>query len=397
MKRVFWFGAVLLLLGCSSAKVKTESVPSQTQEATSVEADFEQPVAEVQQVDLTSLPETAVTPYTQGTLAFTSNDILPLLSGSGGYTQKWEFYIYTRPYEVRLKFEISNFAFSRNEGKVRGYVKRYDGDVEAETFEISENFKKSKWRAATDRLDIVFGDYALKFSDGHFEVSGKFERGTFAYKIPAKGWKPGTGNVYFGNSTDNIFKYGVLTYHEPVAKGVVTVDGKPVEVSGKAYGNHYVTTLNVYDMFDEVADFRHLTDNLLVEFRYYVPSAKYEAKPFGFMFVAFEGVPVLSASTLERTALETWLDDAHYGYEIDMRQELVGHDGDNIGRFRINRAVTEAVDYYADLPAFQRNIASRFAKPIEYRIDMDWELEMNVDGYQAKIPAYGRYTVTRLR
>jgi hypothetical protein len=64
---------------------------------------------------------------------------------------------------------------------------------------------------------------------------------------------------------------------------------------------------------------------------------------------------------------------------------------------RMLTGVPEAIDYYADLPAFQRNIASRFAKPIEYRIDMDWELDLSVDGYEAKIPAHGLYTVTRLR
>lgn len=399
MKRIFWAGAVIFLMGCGTSKVATEaatSVDNAEQKSAVLSADAVS-VQDAPQVDLSALPETAVTVYTQGTAAFTLGDILPLMSDSGGYTQKWEFYIYTRPYEVRLKFEISNFAFSRNEGKVRGYVKRYEGDVEAETFEISQNYKKGAWSASSDQLDLVFGDYALKFADGQFHVSGTFERGNFAYEIPVKGWKPGSGNVYFGNSADKVFKYGVLTYHEPVTKGVVTVDGQPVDVNGRAYGNHYATTLNVYDMFDEVADFRKLSDDLLVEFRYYVPSAKYEAKPFGFMFVAFEGVPVLSATTLARTTLETWLDDAHYGYEIDMRQEIVGHDGENQARFRMLTGVPEAIDYYADLPAFQRNIASRFAKPIEYRIDMDWELDLSVDGYEAKIPAHGLYTVTRLR
>ena len=393
MKRVFWFVSALSLLGCSASNPTPEAAP---QAVEAVSDPTEQPV-EFVQVDLSALPETAVTPYTQGSSVFSIKDILPILSNSGGYTQKWEFYIYTRPYEVRLKYEFSNFAFSRNEGKVRGYVKRYEGDVEAETFEISENFKKGVWQATSDKLDLKFGDYALSYADGHFSVSGKFERGTFAYQIPAKGWKPGTGDVYFGNAPDKIFKYDVLTYHEPVTQGVVVADGQSIEVQGKAYGNHYATTLNVYDMFDEVADFRKLSDDLLVEFRYYVPSAKYEAKPFGFLFVAFEGVPVLSATHLDRIPLETWLDDAHYGYEIDMRQEIVGQDGDNLGRFRMLTAVPEAVDYYADLPAFQRNIASRFAKPIEYRIDMDWELDLSVDGYTAKIPAHGLYTVTRLR
>ena len=150
-------------------------------------------------------------------------------------------------------------------------------------------------------------------------------------------------------------------------------------------------------MFNELADFRYRTEDLLVEFRYYVPSQKYDATPFGFMFVAFEGTPVLSATTLDRNMLEQWLDDAHYGYEIDARQEIIGHEGSNQASFKVLTANPIPKDPYANLPAFQRNVASRFAQPIEYSIKADWELDLDVDGYQALIPGRGSYTITRLR
>ncbi len=352
---------------------------------------------EYEQVNLASLPETAVTIFTQGTGDFTLKDILPLSSDSSGYSQKWEFFIYTKPYEVRLKFEISNFAFSKNEGKVKGYVLRYEGDKEAEEIEISESFDSSSWKAAKDRLDLKFGDYSLSWSDGLFHLKGAYKHGTFEYDIPANPWKPGTGNTYFGNDEKNVFKYSILTYQQPVAKGHFVVDGKDVDVKGEAYANHYATTVAVYDMFDEVSDFRMHTDDLHVEFRYYVPSAKYDPKPFGFMFAAYKGQQIIGSTDMTRTTLDKWLDDQNYGYEIDARQSIEVRDGNNKAVFEMLSAEPRPSDPYADLGTFKRNVAMRFAKPIEYSILIDWVLHLDVDGYQAKIPYSNTYTITRLR
>ncbi len=368
------------------------------QPSTAAETTEEPEAEQAPQVDLTKLPEDAVTIYTQGSTKFSMKDILPILSDSSGYSQKWEFYIYTRPYEVRVKFEISNFAFSKNEGKIRGYVRRYDDkDEQIENYSLSKNLKNGQWKARKDTLALEFDDYSLSWQNGMFHLKGSYDKGTFEYDIPANPWKPGTGVVYFGNNPSNVFKYSILTYHQQVAKGTVVADGTPVEVKGQAYANHYATNIAVYDMFDEVADFRKRTENLLVEFRYYEPSAKYNAQPFGFFFVAFEGQPVFSSTSIERTPLETWLDEENYGYEISSRQRIVAHDGSNSATFEMLTAEPEAKDVYADLPAFQRNVASRFAKPIEYSIPIDWELLLNVDGYQAKIPMSASYSITRLR
>ena len=328
----------------------------------------------------------AVTAYTIGSEEMTVQDLLPMNSSSSGYSQKWEFYLYTRPCAARVKFEISNFAFSKNEGKVKGYVKCYDGDQVTQEYRISESFKSGSWQAASDRLDLKFGSYTLTFDGSTFHLDGSFEKGTFSYDVPARFWKPGTGDVYFGNSKDNVFRYGVTTYQSEVSRGVVTLDGKPLQVTGTVYGNHYLATIPVYDMFDELADSRKITDDVHLEFRYFVPSEKYASEPFGFMFVASAGVPLISSIDLERTPVEKWVDDDNYGYEIDMRQQIVAKDDGNLATIEMQSALPEPSDPYADLPAFQKNIASRFAKPIEYSIQTKTLLWLNVDGFRAKIP-----------
>ena len=341
--------------------------------------------------------------YTQGSPETQAEDILPILSQSSGYTEKWEFYIYTRPYQIRIKFEISNFAFSKNEGKISGTVKKYgdDGNLEQE-YKLSQSFKSSEWSASKDSLNLKFGDYTLTQDTvtSQFHLTGVYEKGSFDVVIPPNYWKPGTGNVIFGDSADNIFKYAILTYHRPVTSAVVIEDGVSIENHGQVYANHYATTLAVYDMFDEVSDFRERDDDLIVEFRYYVPNQKHQASPFGFMFVAWQGTPIFSSTHIERETLDTWLDEENYNYEIDARQRIVATD-DSISKnradFMMNTANPIPSDPYANLPAFQRNIASRFAKPIEYSIKIQWDLLLHVDGMDAKIPKSGSYSVTRMR
>ena len=110
--------------------------------------------------------------------------------------------------------------------------------------------------------------------------------------------------------------------------------------------------------------------------------------------------PIFSASEINRTPLETWIDDKFYSYEIDSRQQIEATDADNPNNSAILRmpsAEPEPSDPYANLPAFQRNVASRFAKPVEYSIPIEYELDIDADGYKAKIPVKGSYSMTRLR
>ena len=350
-------------------------------------------------VDLSRQTDRSVSPYDIGSERFLLADILPTVTGSSGYDQKWEFYIYSKPYEVRIKYELSNFAFSKNEGKIKGYVLEYDEQGNpGKEYTFSKSCKMSGWESLRNGLDINFCDaYSIKLENDYFLLHGTFEKGSFDYVVEPNLWKPGTGTTYFGNDAENAFKYSVIAYHKPIIYGSVTIDGEVIPVEGHAYANHYNTNVAVYDMFDELADFRKYDDHLLVDFRYFVPSGKYDGEPFGYMFVAYDGIPVISSTHIERITTDTWLDDGNYGYEIPARQTINASEDGNTASFEMLTARPKPSDPYADLPPFQKSVASRFAKPIEYSIAIDWNLHLSIDGYRATIPMSNTYTITRMR
>ncbi|MCL2325962.1 MAG: hypothetical protein FWC40_05630 [Proteobacteria bacterium] len=358
-----------------------------------------QSTADAQGTPVSRQPSNAISAFVHGNTDFSIDDIRPIATNASGYHQKWEFFIDSKPYEVRIRFEISSVAFTKNEGKIGGHVKKFDDDGNLlQEFPISKTYKPGQWRAAPTGLDLRFGnDFSLKYENGHFHIRGQFEKGQFNYAIPLNPWKPGTGNVFFGNNENNVFKYAILTYQKPIQSGTFVIDGQNIPVHGQAYANHYLLMLPVYEAFDEVADFRIRRDGLLVEFRYYVPSQNFAAASFGFLMVAYEGQLIFSSTNIERTTLQTWLDDAHYGYEIPARQVIRATDGANTATFTMLSASPQPTDPYANLPAFQRNVATRFAKPITYSIPIDWLLDLHVDGYSAKIPMSNTYSMTRLR
>ena len=381
----------IVLSGCQSKDPAQNAAP----QAAAPAGDATQDVREgLDLAQLAAQNERSMSVFNYGAYNVLLSDFAPVRSDSSNFSQKWEFFIYSEPYQARIKFEVSSMAFSKNEGKVRGYVKRSDG---SEEYRISETLKDGKWSASGAPFALDFGAYRLRFADGTFHVEGTFERGSFEYDIPAHFWKPDTGTVYFGNRPKDFFRYGVLTYHRE-ATGTVHIDGGAVPVHGNVYGNYYVMTKGIHEVFDEVADFRKVSDDLLVEFRYYVPNhERYDAEPFGFAFAAFEGTPVFESTQIERTPLDRWLDEDHYGYLIDARQRIVAHDGSNTARFEMLTANPVPSDPYADLPSFKRNIAMQFAKPIEYSIGVDWQIDLDVDGYRARIPFHSNYSMTRLR
>ena len=393
----------ILLSGCQSKGSSQPDVPQSAAEAasptalTNVQAETApdptpaaNPGLDVSLIS--SQSERAIAAFTHGSYDVYESDFMPISSDSSGFSQKWEFYLYTKPYQTRVKFEVSSVAFTKNEGKVRGYVKNTET---GEKYNISQTLKSGHWSAGKSPFALDFGDYHLRYDSGMFHLEGSFEKGTFEYDIPAHFWKPGTGDVYFGNRTKDIFRYMLLSYHQDVARGVVHI-GEDVPVTGRAYANHYVMTKAVYDVFDEVSDFRRLTDDYIVEFRYYVPNEKYDAPSFGFLLVAYDGTPVLSTTDFERTPEEQWLDEDNYGYVIDARQLMVGREGNNTARLVMHNVHPVPSDPYADLSTFERNVAMRFAKPIEYTIGVDWELQLSVDGMEALVPFHENYSLTRL-
>ena len=108
-------------------------------------------------------------------------------------------------------------------------------------------------------------------------------------------------------------------------------------------------------------------------------------------------MPLISSIDLDRTPVEQWVDDDNYGYEINMRQQIEASDDGNKATIEMQSATVSPSDPYADLPAFQKNVASRFAKPIEYSIQTNSLLWLDVDGFKARIPLPLSYSMTRMR
>ena len=132
MKRLtncIWPLLLLSFSACHSPSQATNHAQSATDEATQPQAGATKqaqtaPSAKstshaptYHAIDMKSMNAASVNVYNGGYDDFVIEDITPILSDASSYSQKWEFYIYTRPYQTRIKFEISNFAFSKNEGK----------------------------------------------------------------------------------------------------------------------------------------------------------------------------------------------------------------------------------------------------------------------------------------
>ncbi|MGI5828820.1 MAG: hypothetical protein ACOX8U_01435 [Bradymonadia bacterium] len=410
MRGIFVTLLLILLLSasCSTKAIQAKDASQVAEPKIEVTASSEQsapldeandlslaPEAKVNLVDFSTLGPSNVTAFEHGNSAFELSDILPMLSEINGYHQKWEFYNYTRPYQIRLRFEISSLAFSTNEGKVAGYINRYEGEELVEEIKISEKLRPGEWKANKERLELQFGeDYSLRYENNRFYLKGKTEDIAFELELAMNFWKPGSGAVYFGNSTEKYYKYSILCNHYPIIRGKVQHHSQSYELSGHTYANHFATNIPVYEMAAELQDYRKVQDGLIVEYRYFVPAKQFEQRPFGFAFVAFEGDTVFESTQLERRILETWLDDDHYGYTVPIRQIISANQGDANFEFKVLQAIPEPNDPYKGLPTFQRNIATRVAKPMSYSISSDFELKLHKDAMRARIPLRGTFSVT---
>ena len=336
-----------------------------------------------------------------------------------------EKYLYRQGHTLDAQWGYVCEGFFNDEADIANHAKQTFGEVKPGDLKYKDlnndgviddkdqtDLGKAGW-GATPFIYVLIQDPIRAFADS--ELGGMYNRNFVTVEEFSKILDQLYGNGYilvdfkhFVASAEDLtgsmnYSYNPILLPEgkkPVMITETMVNYYDYMVDGNKDGNHYAATIAVYDMFDEVADSRKYTDDVFVEFRYYVPSAKYNAAPFGFLMVAFEGTPIFSASEINRTPLETWIDDKFYSYEIDSRQQIEATDADNPNNsaiLRMTSAEPEPSDPYANLPAFQRNVASRFAKPVEYSIPIEYELDIDADGYKAKIPVKGSYSMTRLR
>ena len=394
------FSAIILsflfLSSCRSAAPPTAETASDIEssmDVTDVDSDVKYlPVVPAEQ------SESSVIAYRSGYDGMTVRDLAARLSSGGGYNEKWELFLYSRPYQVRLRFEISNFAFSENEGRVRGKIVRYEGDEQVEEIGINEVFKAGSWSASRRSLDVKMGSFRLYLNEeGEYVLEGKQDDVSFRLITEARSWKPGTGDVIFGKD-GGYLSYQVMTIDGAV-RGAFERGGVSVPVTGTGYGNHYATNVAVQEMADEFYDSRLSTeDGVFIEYRYYRASSKYGNVPFGFFVVAYQGEVIFSTTDLRFEGTSEWLDDAHYGYVINNGIRIRGSAGNDFFVFEaLPSTDIEAKDVYSNLSRLQRAVAERFAKPVDYNVTGSWRLDLHIDGMDATVHGSKSYSITRLR
>ncbi len=351
-------------------------------------------------IDVAGLAPNAVTAYVLGDAdAFDAADLVPMMSSGQGYNEKWELILYSKPYETRIKFEVSNLGLTNFNGRVSGRVKLREDGEDLAVYDFDEKFSQARWRHDRETFRIEMGDFRIEGAPGAFRVrgvAGKNKAVTFDYVVEGEPWRPGTGVVLFGNDLQTYFKTHLLIAQGRCV-GEVVVDGATVAVEGDAYGNHFATNLGAHELADQLFQFRKSDEALFVEWRHFVTPEAFAGQAFGFLVVYYDGVPLFETSAVEVTPLAYWTDPENYGYVLPHGLRLVAQEGDDRLELWLEGGEVSAKNALASLPAMQRSIAERFARPVDYNVKGRWRLLLRVEGEEAQVDGEGSYAVTIMR
>jgi len=338
------------------------------------------------------LTETSVSAWNLGpTGPLTSDDLRPMMSDGEAYNEKWEFTAYGDPYEVKLKFTVANLGWGDFKGRVNGFIKR---TADGKSWKFDKKLDEGKWKYSKDGLfEITMGNFTVRGEPGDFRLTGEFDGHAFDVTLQGNSWRPGSGMTLFGQNLREYSKTATLIVQGSV-EGNVTIDGETVPITGRAYANHFATNVGIHEVTDNVVRFRKHTDDLLIEFKHYVSTDKYNRAPFSFLCVSYDGVIVFEATDLQVTATGYFEDPAHPGYVAPHGIQVSAKVGEDEVRLSFPAGEVSINDPLAKLPAIERAVAEQITKPLEFKDDTTWRLDIFVGGYAGTIEDEGSYTTT---
>ena len=344
------------------------------------------------------LTPSSVTAYLLGPQGeLQTDDLRPMMSEGEGYYEKWEMRVYSRPYEMRVNFEVASLGFGDYKGRVKGQVKKVVEGEEDQVYKFDKKLSESKWSYSKEGFRVEMGDHVLEGVPGDFHIYGEFkdQKKEIAYdfEVVGESWRPGTGVVAFGDAGDRYYRNHILSPNA-MGSGTVTIDGDEVHSEGRCYGVHLGTNVGVHEMATRSYHFRRNDGDFYVEWRSFATVDQYNRQPFGFVVVSYKGVVLFESFDLTLSPHDFYTDPDNYGYAAAKGMTITAQNGDDRFVLTLNGDEVETSNPLAKLPALERSIAENFSKPTEFKVIGPWRLDLDVDGMTATVENQGSYSVT---
>jgi hypothetical protein len=301
-------------------------------------------------------------------VAVTDKHLAPTIpSGENGFA-KYTFEAYFPDgRKIYWAGSISNFGFGDGKAEIKS---RVEGGAIGKR---SGRDKKDQGDYKTSASPVLFqvGKHKLSGTTAaiRLEAAGKGYTFDLTFKPDVAPWRPGSGRVetaqgYF--DTTFLVPKGTVT-------GTITVDGTAEQVTGYGYGMYDHGNLAPYDQGKRWVKIRSIDGDAILHLRQFAPP---DGEPVTWLFVGHKDKTVVTSTTPKATFGSLSTDSkSSEGYKVPKALVIEASSGGNKVTVGLKGTGSyRRTDELAKLSAVERAVASKFAKPVRYNYDADFEI-----------------------
>ena len=312
------------------------------------------------------------------------------------YNEKWHFMAqFEQGWVIYSNIMITNIATSRYSGGVEfslyspeGKIYTSKKDYPPETVKASQ--ERYLVQIEKNRVGGEFPKYSLELNQDGISVNLIFEN-----QVP--GWKPGDGLIWFDLEKTKFWKY-IYTSPRAEVSGSITVEGRKFSVQGFGFQDYSKSNISASDYSTRWLHIRIWDPEYSVVYTELDLSEKYGGKRVKFGVITDREKILLQSRDWSIVPTKTAFDQKfkkEYPEEIEVKVsgEKVGLKG-NLKLLRI----LEKMDVFAHLnPALKTIVYTFIAKPIFYRCQNQYQLELTLEGRKEILTGKGLHEVVYVK
>lgn len=323
----------------------------------------------------------------KGSGKVSSKDLVPKMSSEEGYSERYTFAVDLEDGgHVGVDFTISNLGWGSGHGAVQVRVNLPNQPK----YKYSEKLDEGEWSYSKGTFGMKVANTEVKRVGDGFRIihtgAKPFDL-TFDNKMP--GWKPGSGKIKVDGG---YYQYNLIA---PRADVSGTVAGKKVSASRAGYADHVATNVAPFDLATRFMRMRHYNGDIFVIWREITLTKEQGGKSLTWMMVGFKDEIVFSDSRARMREGSIKV-DPKTKYRVPLAVQIDGKSGEDSVKFVARGKTYKRKDLLDDYGSIVKVVASAVSEPIQYTVDVEYQLQMTIKGVTATVSGNTAFVVDQL-
>ena len=229
-------------------------------------------------------------------------------------------------------------------------------------------FKSGSLEAAKDKFLVKIGDSSVSgaYPDFTLHIKMKNVSVDLNYHAELPGWKPNSGNVFFGQEKKKFYKYRAIITRAKVT-GTIKAGAREEKVTGYGYSDHGTVNLYPQQYASVWYSLRSFDPHWTVEYLEFTTPEKYGSTRVPVILIGKDG-RILYAGTDFTLTKEDVVSDPKSKFSYPRKLTFaVDQPGIKVKGVVKVGSLIESIDLLSKLSAIERLVASFFAKSFIFR------------------------------